>query len=160
MNKENNIEKEMSISTSTRGPVSSSSLTTDITGTEDSVTIEEKTRQQQKQSFPLFCTLEKKWEQLSLDRQSYVTDLEKQYIVEEIKKMDETTQELVYAIIRFYSLFYDKHVIEVLPYSLKKSKQIKHHTYRLDLQDLPIKLQRLLYEFVLLHNIQFAQGKS
>lgn len=110
-----------------------------------------------KDCFPLFSTLERRFLSLSLENQQYMTDTERQVVVDEVKRMDDMTQELVYAIIRFYHLFYEQGSLMELPFQMKKNKQ---NLYRLDMNDFPVRLQRLLYEFVILHQLQTSQNKN
>ena len=100
------------------------------------------------QTFPLFSTLEQKW---SEQRKTMpLTDTQKQYICDQLKCMDDMGCELVYAVIRFYQLHYEEGNIMELPFQLKKQKT--GGIYKLDLNDLPLKLQRMILIFSEMHN--------
>jgi hypothetical protein len=103
------------------------------------------------QTFPLFSTLEQKWsEQHQPWKTTPLTDTQKQYICDQLKCMDDMGCELVYAVIRFYQLHYEEGNIMELPFQLKKQKT--GGIYKLDLNDLPLKLQRMILIFSEMHN--------
>jgi len=103
------------------------------------------------QAFPLFSTLEQKWsEQGDKMQTTPLTDTQKQYICDQVKCMDDMGCELVYAVIRFYQLHHEEGNIMELPFQLKKQKT--GGIYKMDLNDLPLKLQRMILIFSEMHN--------
>lgn len=103
------------------------------------------------QAFPLFSTLEQKWsEQGDKIQMTPLSDTQKQYICDQVKCMDDMGCELVYAVIRFYQLHHEEGNIMELPFQLKKQKT--GGIYKMDLNDLPLKLQRMILIFSEMHN--------
>ena len=102
-------------------------------------------------SFPLFSTLEQKIEEEHVDFTVPLSDIQKQFICDQLKGMDDISVELVYAVIRFYYLQYDSGNIMELPYQMKKQKT--GNIYKIDLNDMPLKLQHLILTFIAMHQV-------
>ena len=70
---------------------------------------------------------------------------EKQAVISAIKSMTDDEHEIVFALVRAYQLNFDTNPVQIIPYEGKsyKSKNIKF-----DLNELPTKLQQVLYAFV------------
>ena len=102
-------------------------------------------------TFPLFSILEQKLEEEHIKLETPLTDIQKQFLCDQLKNMDDIGTELVYAVIRFYQLQYDKGNIMELPYLMKKQKT--GNVYKLEVNDLPLKLQHLILIFIMMHSM-------
>jgi hypothetical protein len=102
-------------------------------------------------TFPLFSILEQKLEEEQIKLETPLTDIQKQFLCDQLKNMDDIGTELVYAVIRFYQLQYDKGNIMELPYLMKKQKT--GNVYKLEVNDLPLKLQHLILIFIMMHSM-------
>jgi hypothetical protein len=100
-------------------------------------------------TFPLFSTLEQKIEEEHIDLNLSLSDVQKQFICDQVKSMDDISVELVYAIIRFYHLQYESGNIMELPYQMKKQKT--GSIYKIDLNDMPLKLQHFVLLFTTMY---------
>jgi hypothetical protein len=95
--------------------------------------------------------LEQKLEEEQIKLETPLTDIQKQFLCDQLKNMDDIGTELVYAVIRFYQLQYDKGNIMELPYLMKKQKT--GNVYKLEVNDLPLKLQHLILIFIMMHSM-------
>lgn len=102
------------------------------------------------QAFPLYFTLQNKLEDYLRTPSAMLelTDMEKDQVVETCKHMDDMALELMYAVIRFHHLYQDQGHLMEIPYQMKKNKQFH---YRIEVNDLPSALQRMLYLYVQMH---------
>jgi len=76
-----------------------------------------------------------------------LTSTQKTYFLKNIKKMDLTGHELIYALVKVYSREHSEHNSYILPY---KGKFIKEDL-AFDLNNFPNKLKQMLYKFVKIH---------
>ena len=89
--------------------------------------------------FPLYSTLIKEVED------DTITLVEKQYIMNNIKKLDKQDYEYLYCLIVSYYIDHNKkNVKEIIPFD---GKQLKTGV-KFNLEDLPNKLQKIIYIFI------------
>lgn len=98
--------------------------------------------------FPLYSDLLKEVDldikNRSLAEDAAITLDEKKSIMNVIKKIDKQNYEYIYCLILSYYIDINKKNIEKIPY---EGKQLKSGV-KLNLEDLPNKLQRILYTFI------------
>lgn len=98
--------------------------------------------------FPLYSTLIKEVDEdlknKSLDDNTAIPLKDKQFVVNSMKKIDKQNYEYIYCLILSYYLDTNKKNLEGIPY---EGKQLKSGI-KLNFEDLPNKLQRIIYTFV------------
>ena len=99
--------------------------------------------------FPLYSTLLKE-----IDNDSIITLTEKQYIMNNIKKIDKQNYEYLYCLIISYFIDNNKKNTKDIPY---EGKQLKTGI-KFNLEDLPKKLQKII--FIFMQKIIIAQEET
>lgn len=98
--------------------------------------------------FPLYSDLLKvvdlELKNNSMPEDTAITFDEKKSIMNNIKKIDKQNYEYIYCLILSYYIDTNKKNLEKIPY---EGKQLKSGI-KLNLEDLPNKLQRILYTFI------------
>lgn len=98
--------------------------------------------------FPLYSTLLKQVDEElknnTLDDNTPIPLKDKQFVVGSMKKIDKLNYEYIYCLILSYYLDTTKKNIEGIPY---EGKQLKSGV-KLNFEDLPNKLQRIIYTFI------------
>lgn len=103
--------------------------------------------------FPLFQTLFKMTESLSHKNMEYKDRIE---LGEEIKQLDKTAHEYLYAIIRTYQLEMEKDQFQNLPYSMKVNK----NSVKFEMSKMPNRLILIIKQFVELHVKSLEESSS
>lgn len=103
-------------------------------------------------SFPLYETLNKDLSKKDL------TDLQKKRLIKLISKLDNDTQNLMYALIKNYFLENEREIASpiIIPYKGKMEKDC----INFDLLEFPIALRQLLYKFVMLHKKKVKEDRE
>jgi hypothetical protein len=100
-------------------------------------------------SFPLFDLLTEKSKDIALTQQEVME------FMQNVKKLDKNGYELIFVIIRIYSIKNMPNVsINEIPYSGQKLEQNKTpnmSAVKFDIRNFPNKLNQMLYEFTKLH---------
>lgn len=103
--------------------------------------------------FPLFQTLFKMTESLSHKNMEYKDRIA---LGEEIKQLDKTAHEYLYAIIRTYQLEMEKDQFQNLPYSMKVNK----NSVKFEMSKMPNRLILIIKQFVELHVKSLEESSS
>ena len=98
--------------------------------------------------FPLFSTLVKEVDadikNRGLDENSAIPLADKQFVMNNIKKIDKLNFEYIYCLIVSYYIDTNKKNVESIPY---EGRQLKSGI-KFNFEDFPNKLQRIIYTFI------------
>lgn len=102
-------------------------------------------------NFPLYETLKKNLSKKDL------TDLQKKRFIKSIPKLDNDTQNLLYALIKNYDqIENDTKSPIIIPFKGRMDKDC----INFDLSEFPNELKQLLYKFVMLHKKKMKEDKE
>ena len=102
-------------------------------------------------SFPLYDML---YSQIKKEK---ITQTKKKKIIENINNLDSNAKELVYTLIQYYWKNEDKQVIfTYTPYDCIKNER----TFTWNIDNLPEKLQLIIYKFTTMHIKKMKKDKS
>lgn len=103
--------------------------------------------------FPLFDTIYKMTESMSSTTVEYEDRIS---LGEEIKSLDKTAHEYIYAIIRTYQLEIDHDQFDHLPYTMKINK----NGLKWEMSKMPTRLIQMIKKFVELHLKSLNESSS